>query len=74
VEFASAPPISEQVLLQELNHRMGNEFFSVMSFVSLAAARSRSSEAKAALRCVTELLHHYAEVYQALTFPGTMLL
>jgi two-component sensor histidine kinase len=70
MEFASALPVSQQVLLQELNHRIGNEFFSAMSLVSLAAARSHSSEAKAALRDVTELLHHYAEVHQALTLPG----
>jgi two-component sensor histidine kinase len=69
MEFASAPRISEQVLLQELNHRIGNEFFSAMSLVSLAAARSRSNEVKAALSDVTELLHHYAEVHQALTLP-----
>jgi hypothetical protein len=70
MEFASGPPISEQVLLQESNHGIGNEFFSAMSFVSLAAARSRSNEAKAALKCVTELLHHCAEVHRALRSPG----
>ena len=69
MKFVSAPVISEQVLLQELNHRIGNEFFSAMSLVSLAAARSRSEEAKAALSGVTELLHHYAELHQALTLP-----
>jgi two-component sensor histidine kinase len=65
MEFASAP----QVLLHELNHRIGIEFFSAMSLVSLAAARSRSNETKSALKGVTELLHHYAEVHQALTLP-----
>src|SRR5271166_5412337 len=65
MELASAP----QVLLHELNHGIGNEFFSAMSLVSLAAARSRSNETKAALKDVTELLHHYAEVHQALTLP-----
>ena len=69
MESAFASPISNQVLLQELNHRIGNEFFSAMSLVSVAAARSRSNEAKATLRSVTELLHHYAEVHQALTLP-----
>ena len=60
MELASAP----QVLLHELNHGIGNEFFSAMSLVSLAAARSRSNETKAALKDVTELLHHYAEVHR----------
>jgi two-component sensor histidine kinase len=65
-EIESAPPISEQVLLQELNHRISNEFFSAMSLVSLTAARSRSEDVKVALAGVTELLHHYADVHRAL--------
>jgi hypothetical protein len=69
-EFASTLPIpQERVLLQELNHRISNEFFSAMSLVSLAAARSSSDEVKVALSGVTELLHHYAEVHQALQIP-----
>ena len=69
-EFASTLPIPhERVLLQELNHRISNEFFSAMSLVSLAAARSGSDEVKVALSGVTELLRHYAEVHQALQSP-----
>lgn len=69
-EFASTLPIpQERVLLQELNHRISNEFFSAMSLVSLAAARSGSDEVKVALSGVTALLHHYAEVHQALQGP-----
>jgi two-component sensor histidine kinase len=69
-EFASTLPIpQERVLLQELNHRISNEFFSAMSLVSLAAARSCSDEVKVALMGVTELLRHYAEVHQALQSP-----
>jgi len=69
-EFASTLPIpQERVLLQELYHRISNEFFSAMSLVSLAAARSSSHEVKVALSGVRELLHHYAEVHQALQIP-----
>ena len=69
-EFASTLPIPhERVLLQELNHGISNEFFSAMSLVSLAAARSGSDEVKVALSGVTELLRHYAEVHQALQSP-----
>src|ERR1700732_2060783 len=69
-EFASTLPIPhERVLLQELNHRISNEFFSAMSLVSLAAARSGRDEVKVALSGVTELLRHYAEVHQALQSP-----
>jgi two-component sensor histidine kinase len=57
------------VLPQELNHRISDEFFSAMSLVSLAAARSSSDEVKVALIEVTELLRHYAEVHQAPQSP-----
>lgn len=69
-KFASALPIlNERVLLQELNHRVSNEFLSAMCLVSLAAARSSKDEVKVALSDVTELLHRYAEVHQALQVP-----
>src|SRR6516164_9687295 len=68
-EIAFTPTISEQALLQELNHRISNEFQSALSLVSLAAARSRSQEVKDALSGVTVLLHHYAEVHRALQVP-----
>jgi two-component sensor histidine kinase len=59
----------EQLLLHELNHRIGNEFCCAISVVSLAAARSNNKEAKAALTDVAELLHHYADVHHALQVP-----
>jgi len=68
-EIASAQTISEQALLQELNHRISNEFQSAMSLVALTAARSPSQEVKVALAEVTVLLHHYAEVHRALQVP-----
>jgi two-component sensor histidine kinase len=68
-EMAFTPTISEQALLQELNHRISNEFQSALSLVSLTAARSRSQEVKDALSGVTVLLHHYAEVHRALQVP-----
>ena len=68
-EIAFTPAIPEQALLQELNHRISNEFQSALSLVSLTAARSRSQEVKDALSGVTVLLHHYAEVHRALQVP-----
>src|SRR5215467_4997094 len=41
------PPPQEQLLLHELNHRIGNEFCCAISVVSLAAARSSDKEVKA---------------------------
>ena len=74
MKFASALSIShERVLLQELNHRINNEFFSAMNLVSLAAARSGSHEVKVALAGVTDLLHHYAELHRSCRFRKTML-
>src|SRR5262245_19002409 len=66
--FPAAPP-QEQLLLHELNHRVGNEFCCAISVVSLAAARSSNKEVKAVLTEVAELLHHYAEVHHALQMP-----
>jgi len=63
------PLPQEQLLLHELNHRIGNEFCCAISAVSLAAARSNNKEVKAALTHVAELLHHYAEAHHALQMP-----
>jgi two-component sensor histidine kinase len=57
------------VLLNELNHRISNEFTSAISIISRVAARSSDMEVKATLTHVTELLHRYAEVHQALQMP-----
>jgi two-component sensor histidine kinase len=63
------PIPQEHVLLNELNHRIGNELTSAISAMSLAAARSSNMEVKAALTQATELLHRYAETHQALQRP-----
>jgi two-component sensor histidine kinase len=64
----------EQVLLHELDHRIVNEFTSVISAVSLAARATNSDEAKGALSAVARLLNHYADVHRALQMPteGTL--
>ncbi len=66
--------LEEQVLLHELDHRIVNEFASVISAVSLAARGTSSDEAKGALSAVAKLLHHYADVHRALQMPtqGTL--
>jgi two-component sensor histidine kinase len=70
MKFSSALSIpDERVLLQELNHRINNEFFSAMNLVSLAAARSGSHEVKVVLNGVTDLLHQYAELHRSLQIP-----
>ena len=69
-EWASqAPRSDERLLLNELNHRIKNEFASAIATVSLAAVRSGNTDVKTALRAMAERLHHYAAVHQALQMP-----
>ncbi len=59
----------EHVLLREIQHRINNEFGSAISLVSVAAAHSGSTDVKAALIAVREILHRYADVHRALQMP-----
>ena len=58
-----------RLLMQELSHRINNEYTSAINVLSLAAARSRSSEVKAALHDASERLHRYADVHRMLEMP-----
>ena len=49
------PTLSERALLDELNHRINNEFASAINFVSVSALRSNNVQVKAALGEVVEL-------------------
>ena len=57
------------LLMRELSHRINNEFTSAISVISLTAARSGSSEVKAALSYVSDRLHRYADVHRTLQIP-----
>ena len=59
----------EHVLLQELNHRINNEFAAAIGVATVAAARSGNDEVKAALTDVAELLHRYVDVHRLLQMP-----
>lgn len=59
----------EPLLLDELNHRITNEFASLIAIVSRAASASANDEVKRALRGVAQLLHQYAQVHHALRSP-----
>jgi len=58
-----------RLLLREFTHRVNNDFTFAISVVSLAAARSRSDEVKAALSAVQDRLLSYASVHRALQMP-----
>jgi two-component sensor histidine kinase len=59
----------ERILLEELIHRINNEFSSLIGAVSRTAARSVNHEVKVALAHIIELLSHYAELHRALQMP-----
>jgi two-component sensor histidine kinase/DNA-binding winged helix-turn-helix (wHTH) protein len=60
----------EPLLVEELTHRMNNEFAAAIAVVSLAAARSPNGEAKSALAEVAERLHSYVQVSRCLQIPS----
>jgi two-component sensor histidine kinase len=69
-ELVPPLPLSEEpLLLDELNHRILNEFASLIAIVSRAAAASGNDDVKRALSGVAQLLHHYAQVHRALLPP-----
>jgi two-component sensor histidine kinase len=68
-KFAPGSCSEEQMLLRELNHRINNEFTSIISMATLAAARSGNEEVKTALNDVAERVHQYADVHRALKMP-----
>jgi two-component sensor histidine kinase len=62
---------SEEKLLEgELTHRMNNEFAAAIAVVSLAAARSPTSEVKSALAVVEARLHSFVQVNRCLQQPS----
>jgi two-component sensor histidine kinase len=56
----------EQLLVEELTHRMNNEFAAAIAVVSRAAARSPNGEVRSALAKVEERLHSYVQVNRCL--------
>jgi two-component sensor histidine kinase len=65
-EFVLSP---SDLLLRELEHRINNEFTSIINTISRAAARSPNPEVKAVLNEAMEKLHGYVDVHRALKMP-----
>jgi two-component sensor histidine kinase len=61
--------LEERLLLQEITHRVNNEFASMIQVVSSKAAKSPDCNVKAVLAGVMEQLHNYARVHHALQMP-----
>lgn len=63
------PCVEELTLLNELSHRVKNEFACVIGIVAHAAVRSDNEEVKTALTRVSELLHRFVDVHRAMQRP-----
>ncbi|HEX4079706.1 MAG TPA: sensor histidine kinase [Rhizomicrobium sp.] len=63
------PPHTPWLLVEEIEHRVANEFSMAMSSISLAAARSSSPEVKAALAGTARRLQDFACVHRSLQPP-----
>lgn len=59
----------EPLLLREMAHRVSNEYSAAITALSLAAARTDSPEAKAAISAAADRLHDYADAHRALQMP-----
>ncbi|WP_088345319.1 MULTISPECIES: sensor histidine kinase [Rhodomicrobium] len=58
------------LMLREITHRVCNEYSSAIAALSLAAAQSTSSDAKAVLSAAADRLFAFANVHRALQMPA----
>jgi two-component sensor histidine kinase len=63
------PALEGRTLLDELNHRIKNEFASVINLVTFKAVWTDNIEAKEELSHIVDLLHEYVQVHSILTMP-----
>ena len=64
-----APTLEGRTLLDELNHRIKNEFASVINLVTFKAVWTDNVDAKEELSKVVDLLHQHVQVHSILTMP-----
>jgi len=63
------PALEGRTLLDELNHRIKNEFASLINLVTYKAVWTDNAAAKEELSNVVELLHQHVQVHSILTMP-----
>jgi two-component sensor histidine kinase len=63
------PALEGRTLLDELNHRIENEFASVINLVTYKAVWTDNIDAKEELSNVVDLLHQHVQVHSILTMP-----
>ena len=69
IQASQAPSPEPLLLLREMTHRVSNEYSAAITALSLAAARTSSPEAKAAIAAAADRLHDYADAHRALQMP-----
>jgi two-component sensor histidine kinase len=68
-DFSKQPCSDERLMLDELTHRINNEFAAAIGIVSVATALSTTDESRAALSRVLFRLESLARVHSALQIP-----
>jgi two-component sensor histidine kinase len=63
------PAPEQRTLLDELNHRIRNEFTSIINLVTFNAVLTDNVDAKEELGKVVDLLHQHVQVHSILTMP-----
>lgn len=63
------PALDGRTLLDELNHRVKNEFASVINLVTFKAVWTDNVDAKEELSNIVDLLHQHVQVHSLLTMP-----
>jgi two-component sensor histidine kinase len=63
------PDSAPWLLLEEMMHRVANEYVTAASMLLLSAARASSSDARDAINAASDLLQQYAKVHKTLQLP-----
>jgi two-component sensor histidine kinase len=63
------PALEGRTLLDELNHRIKNEFVSIINLVTFKAVWTDNPHAKEELSNVVDLLHEHVQLHSILTMP-----
>ncbi len=68
---ADSGSADRMILVDELNHRVLNEYTQIIASISLAATRTVNLDARSALTDAASMLRAFAEVHRALQSPAT---
>jgi two-component sensor histidine kinase len=63
------PDAAPWLLLEEMMHRVANEYVTAASMLLLSAAKASSSDSRDAINAASDLLQQYAKVHKPLQLP-----